>query len=235
MEFRIDLERKRREIILDLGLNTVDNLILILRMTRNAEGSNKRTGDDSAVEAAGLANEPSGALVLAGSRTKRPDILNRHSENRFFYAEARFYMKRVKAALHSWFFLPQTMLHVVDQITPPNSVDYKSQLLDVLKTIKYLVEKSHSKHPTPFVLISSDRRIILSETNSVCTFVLNLAVFLLVAKTCALTMNVAGVVKNWLLIAFSWPVIKDIVKPINLFGHLRQKKQRRWRHRLMMK
>ncbi|TVT96742.1 hypothetical protein EJB05_58038, partial [Eragrostis curvula] len=32
-------------------------------------------------------------------------------------------------------------------------------------------------------------------------------------------MNVAGVVKDWLLIAFSWTVIKDTVTPINLFGY----------------
>ncbi|KAH9609632.1 hypothetical protein KSS87_022648 [Heliosperma pusillum] len=56
-------------------------------------------------------------------------------------------------------------------------------------------------------------------TNSVCAFALNLAVFLLVGKTSALTMNVAGVVKDWLLIAFSWSVIKDTVTPINLVGY----------------
>ncbi|KAL0330540.1 UNVERIFIED_CONTAM: putative sugar phosphate/phosphate translocator [Sesamum radiatum] len=56
-------------------------------------------------------------------------------------------------------------------------------------------------------------------TNSLCAFALNLAVFLLVGKTSALTMNVAGVVKDWLLIAFSWSVIKDTVTPMNLFGY----------------
>ncbi|XP_073034388.1 probable sugar phosphate/phosphate translocator At5g25400 [Primulina eburnea] len=56
-------------------------------------------------------------------------------------------------------------------------------------------------------------------SNSFCAFALNLAVFLLVGKTSALTMNVAGVVKDWLLIAFSWSVIKDTVTPINLFGY----------------
>lgn len=56
-------------------------------------------------------------------------------------------------------------------------------------------------------------------TNSVCAFALNLAVFLLVGKTSALTMNVAGVVKDWLLIAFSWSVIKDTVTPVNLIGY----------------
>ncbi|QCD80678.1 probable sugar phosphate/phosphate translocator At4g32390 [Vigna unguiculata] len=56
-------------------------------------------------------------------------------------------------------------------------------------------------------------------TNSACAFALNLAVFLLVGKTSALTMNVAGVVKDWLLIAFSWSVIKDTVTPLNLLGY----------------
>ncbi|KAI3928760.1 hypothetical protein MKW98_024361 [Papaver atlanticum] len=56
-------------------------------------------------------------------------------------------------------------------------------------------------------------------TNSFCAFALNLAVFLLVGKTSALTMNVAGVVKDWLLIAFSWSVIRDTVTPINLVGY----------------
>ncbi|XP_010254381.1 PREDICTED: probable sugar phosphate/phosphate translocator At5g25400 [Nelumbo nucifera] len=60
---------------------------------------------------------------------------------------------------------------------------------------------------------------LIFGTNSFCAFALNLAVFLLVGKTSALTMNVAGVVKDWLLIAFSWSVIKDIVTPINLFGY----------------
>ncbi|KAH9760721.1 putative sugar phosphate/phosphate translocator [Citrus sinensis] len=56
-------------------------------------------------------------------------------------------------------------------------------------------------------------------TNSLCAFALNLAVFLLVGKTSPLTMNVAGVVKDWLLIAFSWSAIKDTITPINLFGY----------------
>ncbi|KAK4798092.1 hypothetical protein SAY86_030418 [Trapa natans] len=60
---------------------------------------------------------------------------------------------------------------------------------------------------------------VIFGTNSFCAFALNLAVFLLVGKTSALTMNVAGVVKDWLLIAFSWSIIKDTVTPINLFGY----------------
>ncbi|XP_074288682.1 putative sugar phosphate/phosphate translocator At2g25520 [Silene latifolia] len=55
--------------------------------------------------------------------------------------------------------------------------------------------------------------------NSLCAFALNLVVFLLVRKTSALTINVARVVKDWMLIAFSWSVIKDTVTPINLFRY----------------
>ncbi|KAJ1256336.1 hypothetical protein BS78_K048100 [Paspalum vaginatum] len=61
--------------------------------------------------------------------------------------------------------------------------------------------------------------VFVFGTNSLCAFALNLAVFLLVGKTSALTMNVAGVVKDWLLIAFSWTVIKDTVTPVNLVGY----------------
>lgn len=60
---------------------------------------------------------------------------------------------------------------------------------------------------------------VIFGTNSFCAFALNLAVFLLVGKTSALTMNVAGVVKDWLLIAFSWSVIRDMITPLNLFGY----------------
>lgn len=55
--------------------------------------------------------------------------------------------------------------------------------------------------------------------NSMIAFLLNISVFVLVGKTSALTMNVAGVVKDWLLIAFSWSVIMDRVTSVNLLGY----------------
>ncbi|KAK9741829.1 hypothetical protein RND81_03G131600 [Saponaria officinalis] len=60
---------------------------------------------------------------------------------------------------------------------------------------------------------------VVFTSNCVCAFGLNLAVFLLVGKTSALTMNVAGVVKDWLLIAISWSVIKDTITEVNLMGY----------------
>ncbi|XP_054788875.1 probable sugar phosphate/phosphate translocator At5g25400 [Prosopis cineraria] len=76
--------------------------------------------------------------------------------------------------------------------------------------VEYPVLKAASAFKFDFVIFG---------TNSLCAFALNLAVFLLVGKTSALTMNVAGVVKDWLLIAFSWSVIKDTVTSLNLFGY----------------
>jgi hypothetical protein len=40
--------------------------------------------------------------------------------------------------------------------------------------------------------------------NALSAFALNLAVFLLIGKTSALTMNIAGVIKDWMLIFFRW-------------------------------
>ena len=49
--------------------------------------------------------------------------------------------------------------------------------------------------------------------NALCAFALNLAVFLLIGKTSALTMNIAGVIKDWLLIWFSFSVFQVCLPP----------------------
>ncbi|GBG80439.1 hypothetical protein CBR_g30903 [Chara braunii] len=56
-------------------------------------------------------------------------------------------------------------------------------------------------------------------TNAAVAFALNLAVFLLIGKTSALTMNIAGVVKDWMLIYFSWTQFHDPVTRVNIFGY----------------
>ena len=47
-----------------------------------------------------------------------------------------------------------------------------------------------------------------------------MAVFLLIGKTSALTMNVAGVVKDWLLIGISVWVFHASVSVLNISGYL---------------
>ena len=46
-----------------------------------------------------------------------------------------------------------------------------------------------------------------------------MAVFLLIGKTSALTMNIAGVVKDWLLIGLSVALFASAVSQLNLFGY----------------
>jgi hypothetical protein len=55
--------------------------------------------------------------------------------------------------------------------------------------------------------------------NALAAFALNLAVFLLIGKTSALTMNIAGVIKDWGLIFASFHLFGAPVTRLNLFGY----------------
>lgn len=55
--------------------------------------------------------------------------------------------------------------------------------------------------------------------NAIAAFILNLAVFLLIGKTSALTMNIAGVIKDWMLIFFSFTLFHAPVTALNLAGY----------------
>ncbi|KAK9825826.1 hypothetical protein WJX81_000501 [Elliptochloris bilobata] len=55
--------------------------------------------------------------------------------------------------------------------------------------------------------------------NALSAFALNLAVFLLIGKTSALTMNIAGVIKDWLLIFCSYYLFKAPVTALNMLGY----------------
>jgi hypothetical protein len=56
-------------------------------------------------------------------------------------------------------------------------------------------------------------------SNAAAAFALNMAVFLLIGKTSALTMNIAGVVKDWMLIGLSVLMYASPVTPLNLGGY----------------
>jgi hypothetical protein len=56
--------------------------------------------------------------------------------------------------------------------------------------------------------------------NGLAAFALNIAVFLLIGKTSALTMNIAGVIKDWMLIFFSYFVFKAPLTALNLGGYV---------------
>ena len=55
--------------------------------------------------------------------------------------------------------------------------------------------------------------------NASAAFCLNMAVFMLIGKTSALTMNIAGVVKDWMLIGLSVWLFHSAVSGLNLFGY----------------
>ena len=65
-------------------------------------------------------------------------------------------------------------------------------------------------HMNPAVLIS----------NAAVAFALNVAVYLLIGKTSALTMNVAGVVKDWILIFISSLIFDAPISSLQIGGYL---------------
>ncbi|GMP59871.1 hypothetical protein CsSME_00022971 [Camellia sinensis var. sinensis] len=61
---------------------------------------------------------------------------------------------------------------------------------------------------------------VILTLNSLCTFALNLSVFLVISHTSALTIRVAGVVKDWEVVLLSSLLFADIMLTmINLFGY----------------
>ncbi|XP_028053804.1 probable sugar phosphate/phosphate translocator At3g14410 [Camellia sinensis] len=61
---------------------------------------------------------------------------------------------------------------------------------------------------------------VILTLNSLCTFALNLSVFLMISHTSALTIRVAGVVKDWVVILLSTLLFADtMLTMINLFGY----------------
>ncbi|WZY95544.1 hypothetical protein YC2023_067873 [Brassica napus] len=61
---------------------------------------------------------------------------------------------------------------------------------------------------------------VVLTLNSLCTFALNLSVFLVISHTSALTIRVAGVVKDWVVVLVSALLFADTkLTVINLFGY----------------
>lgn len=62
--------------------------------------------------------------------------------------------------------------------------------------------------------------ILVLTLNCLCTFALNLSVFLVITHTSALTIRVAGVVKDWVVVLLSALLFADTkLTIINLFGY----------------
>jgi hypothetical protein len=72
--------------------------------------------------------------------------------------------------------------------------------------------------------ITTDTNLVINPiymlTNAAAAFALNMAVFLLIGKTSALTMKIAGIAKDWILIGLSVAVFHSRVTQLNLLGYL---------------
>jgi hypothetical protein len=61
---------------------------------------------------------------------------------------------------------------------------------------------------------------VIMSLNALCTFALNMSVFLVISHTSALTIRVAGVVKDWVVVLLSALLFADTkLTTINLFGY----------------
>eukprot|EP00850_Spirogloea_muscicola_P010232 SM000059S18709 [mRNA] locus=s59:557798:561414:- [translate_table: standard] len=61
---------------------------------------------------------------------------------------------------------------------------------------------------------------VIMILNSVCTFALNISVFLVIIHTSALTIRVAGVIKDWIVVLISAIIFADTkLTRINIFGY----------------
>ena len=77
-----------------------------------------------------------------------------------------------------------------------------------LPTIAYGLEITHAVHYSTGIMMA----------NAMCAFALNCAIYLLIGVTSALTLNVAGVVKDFILILISSAVFETPISSTQLFG-----------------
>ena len=79
-----------------------------------------------------------------------------------------------------------------------------------LPKLAYGLEITHSVHASTTILLG----------NAFTAFLLNVAIYLLIGRTSALSLNVAGVVKDWILIAISALIFEAPVTTTQIIGYL---------------
>lgn len=101
------------------------------------------------------------------------------------------------------------------KLNPLQSLYYVSPACLACLSVPFVfVELQQFRNEPPVI----DVAVLLG--NGLIAFSLNLAVFLLIGKTSALTMNIAGVIKDWLLIFFSYTVFQAPVTRLNMVGYI---------------
>ena len=100
-------------------------------------------------------------------------------------------------------------------LNPIQSLYYVSPACLACLTLPYLV----LEYPIMRTSDAWQLRPAVMLANAATAFCLNLAVFLLIGKTSALTMNIAGVIKDWMLIWMSMRMFTAPVTFLNLAGY----------------
>ena len=100
-------------------------------------------------------------------------------------------------------------------LNPIQSLYYVSPACLACLTLPYLV----LEFPIMRTSDAWQLRPMVMLANASTAFCLNLAVFLLIGKTSALTMNIAGVIKDWMLIWMSMRMFTAPVTFLNLAGY----------------
>jgi Triose-phosphate Transporter family len=107
-------------------------------------------------------------------------------------------------------------------------INSKGYAMNPLQSLYYVSPACFICLAVPFVALElgpmlRDTTLMVKPTvllaNAMAALALNLAVFLLIGKTSALTMNIAGVIKDWMLIFFSYYLFKAPVTALNLAGY----------------
>ena len=99
------------------------------------------------------------------------------------------------------------------KFNPMTAMFYLSPITALFLLVLFLIKEYSS-----VILVISDINPYIILANCCCAFILNIAVFLLIGKTSALTMNVSGVVKDWLIILSSALLFNSIVTQLNITG-----------------
>jgi hypothetical protein len=83
------------------------------------------------------------------------------------------------------------------------------------------------EHCAPFIIATTLHAAEMATAAVLCALphplplqLCSQAVFLLIGKTSALTMNIAGVIKDWMLIFFSYYIFRAPVTKLNLAGYI---------------
>ncbi|KAF5728216.1 sugar phosphate/phosphate translocator [Tripterygium wilfordii] len=94
-----------------------------------------------------------------------------------------------------------------------------TKVLKIMKVEEGMTLEIYSTSVVPIGAMFAMTPLVLT-LNSLCTFALNLSVFLVISHTSALTIRVAGVVKDWVVVLLSALFFADTkLTIINLFGY----------------